>query len=201
MSPRLSGCPIRTTPMKTISEQALGTHLRTRRLPDDTRFQIDAPVPKGRAVLVRLGHEAQPHPRRLPADARNESRSEALHETLAGAQRERSDEASEVELLGGAQNGFRVVHEPADPLAKLERSGRRNETASGPDQQGIARRLAQPRERPAHRGRAEPQSTGGARDTAFGEQHVQGDEQVEIGHGHASTVTRPGRHVWRHMHE
>ena len=73
---------------------------------DDAGFQIDGPVAKRRAVLVRLLHEAQPHAGRFLADARNEVRSEVLHKAFAGPQRERSDELFEVELLGGAQNRF-----------------------------------------------------------------------------------------------
>jgi hypothetical protein len=33
---------------------------------------------------------------------------------------------------------------------------------------------------------------GGAGDTAFGEQHVQGNQQIEIGSGHAATLARRG---------
>jgi hypothetical protein len=107
-----------------------------------------------------------------------------------GAQREGADELFEVERLGRAQDRFAVLHELTDPLAERERTGRGNETASGPDQQRIARRRPQSRQRPAHRRRAEPQPLGRARHAAFREQHVEGDEQVEIGCRHASTLAR-----------
>ena len=144
------------------------------------------PSRSGRAVLVRLLHEAQPHAGRLPADAGDQVRAEILDEAFAGPQREGADELFEIELLDRAQHRLRVLHELADPLAELERAGRGNQAAPGPDQQRIARRLAQPRQGPAHRRRAEPQPPGRARDAAFGEQHVEGDQQVEIGSRHAT---------------
>ncbi len=67
-----------------VAEQGLRPHLRTHRLAHDARFQIDGAIAKRRAVLVRLGHEAQPHAGRLPAGAGNEVRSEILHEAFAG---------------------------------------------------------------------------------------------------------------------
>ena len=75
-----------------VPEQGLRAHLRTGRLPHDAGFQIDGPVAKRRAVLVRLLHEAQPHAGRFLADASDEVRPEVLDEAFAGPQRERSDE-------------------------------------------------------------------------------------------------------------
>ena len=44
--------------------------------------------------------------------------------------------------------------------------------------------FAQPRQSPAHGGRAEVQAPRGSGDAAFGKQHIQRDEQVEIGSRH-----------------
>ena len=63
---------------------------------------IDGRVAKGRAVLVWLLHEAQPHAGSFLADASNEVRSEVLYEAVTGPQRERSDELPEVEILSRA---------------------------------------------------------------------------------------------------
>ena len=95
----------------------------------------------------------------------------------------------------GRRTASAVLHELTDPLAEFERSGCGNETASGPDQQRIARRLTQSRQRPAHRRRAEPQPSGCARNAAFREQHIEGDKQVEIGCRHASTIAQLDRDV------
>jgi hypothetical protein len=96
-------------------------------------------------------HKAQPHALSFLPDASNESRSEVLNKAFAGPQREHSVELFEVELLDGAENGFRVLHEQSDSFAKFERTGGGNEVASGPDQQRIAHRLTQSRQRTAHR--------------------------------------------------
>ena len=117
------------------------------------------------------------------------SRPEGLHKALTGPQREGPDELAEIEHLGGAENRFRLLNEVADPLAEFERPRGGNQAAPGPDQQGIARRLAQPRQRPAHRRRTEPQPFGGARHAAFRQQDIQGDQQIEIGSRHGATIS------------
>ena len=123
-------------------------------------------------------------------DAHNEIRSEVLDKTIAGPQREGSHQPFEVERLGRAQHRLGVLHELTDPPAQFERARCRNETASGPDQQRIAGRRTQSRQRPAHRRRTEPQPLGCARDAAFREQHIKGDQQVEIGLRHASALAQ-----------
>ena len=63
----------------------------------------------------------------------------------------------EVGRLGRAQDGLGVLHQRADPLAQLERPRCGHQPTPGPHQQRVAGRLAQARQRPAHRRRAEPQ--------------------------------------------
>jgi hypothetical protein len=75
-----------------------------------------------------------------------------------------------------------------DALAQFDRARRRHETAPGSDQQRIARRLAQSRQRPAHGRWAESQAAGGARHAAFGEQDIKGEQQVQIGSSHEVTI-------------
>lgn len=173
-----------------VAEQTLRTHLRTRSLPDDPCLQIDACVTKWRAVPVRLQQEAQTYPGRFLADPRDQARSEGLREALAGPQGERPHKPRKIEPVCRAQNRFRILHDPADPLTELDCPRRGDQTPSGPDEQGIARRLTQPRQRPAHRGRAEPQPPGRARYAAFCQKHIEGDEQVEIRVRHVPTVAR-----------
>src|SRR5581483_10290610 len=117
---------------ETVLEQRLRTDLRTGRLPDNAGFQIDGPVAKRRALFVRLLHEAEPHAGGFLADACDEARSEVFHKALAGPQGERSDELFDVELLGRAEDRFRILHELTDPLAKFERPRCGDETASRP---------------------------------------------------------------------
>jgi hypothetical protein len=79
-----------------------------------------------------------------------------------------------------------VLNELADPLAELERAWRRNETSSRPDQQRIAGRLAQARQRTTHRRRAEMQPPRGARDAPLRQHCIERDQEVEIGRALAS---------------
>src|SRR5262249_21213091 len=185
---------------ETVAEQGLRAHLRPRRLPHHAGLQVDDAVAQRRAVLVGLLHEAQPHAGSFFRDAGNEARSKILHETFAGPQRERAGKRSEVELLGRTQRRFSVQHELADLFAQRERPAGRHQTASGPDQQRIARGLAQARQRPAHGRGAQPQPSGRARDAAFLEQHIEGDQQVEIGRRHCAPAFSATM-MWRQTHE
>ncbi len=167
-----------------VAKQRLRSHLRADLPPDDAGFEIDGCVAQPRAFPVGLGDEGQADPRRLAADAGNERGTESLDEALAVAQREAAAELREIECLGRPQDRPGVADHLADPFAQFERAGRRNETAPGPDQQRVARRLAQARKRAAHRRRAQPQAPGGTGHAAFGKQHIKRDEQVEVGSGH-----------------
>ena len=173
-----------------VPEQRLRTDLRSGRLSHYAGFQIDGPLAKRRVVLVRLLYEVQPHTGCFPAKACNEGRPEVLRKAVAGPQRERSNQFFEIERLPGAQNRSCVLDEQADPLAKFDCPGCGNEAAPGPDQQRIAGRRAQSRQRPAHRRRAEAQPLGSARHAAFREQDIEGDEQIEIGGRHVSVLAR-----------
>src|SRR5262245_10178569 len=135
----------------TIPEQRLRTHLRSGRLVYHASLQVDAAFTKRSAVLVWLLHEAQPHARRLGGDAIEDAGPESLHEPLARPQRKRSNELLDIELRGGAQHCVRVLYELSDGAAKLECARRGNEASPSPDQQWIARRLPQARQRSAHR--------------------------------------------------
>ncbi len=106
-----------------VSKQRLRAHFRTGRLAHHASLQIDGSVAEWRTVLVELGQEAQSNAGSLFGDASQEFGPEVFHEAFGGPQRERSVELSEVELIGGAQSSFCVVHELTDALAKLERSG------------------------------------------------------------------------------
>ncbi|MNY32799.1 hypothetical protein D3C86_1670380 [compost metagenome] len=142
-------------------------------------------------------HEAQPYPGRLPGHARNERRAEILDEAFTAAQGEGAAELPEVRLLGWPQYRFCVMHQLTDPLTQLQRPGCRHQAPSGPDQQRIAGGFAQACQRPTHRRRAQSQALGGARNAAFGKQHIKGDQQIEIGSGHLSPL---GMVTWRLTH-
>ncbi|MNY15070.1 hypothetical protein D3C86_1482680 [compost metagenome] len=169
-----------------VAEQGLGAQLGAGVLADDAGFQVDAAGAQRRAVFVWLLHKAQAYARRLLCDARNQRRTEVFGKAFAAAQGEGSHQLLEVDLRGGAQHRFGVLHQLRDALAQFQRSGRRHQAAPGPDQQRIAHGFAQARQCPAHCRGAQPQALGGARHAAFGEQHIEGDQQIEIGCGHLS---------------
>ena len=174
-----------------VAKERLHVQLGTGRLADDAGLQVDGSLAQRRVVLLELGHEAQPDPRRFPADASEQARPEILDETVARPQRERPGHLAKVRLARRAQDRLRVLHERPDGLSELDRPRRGHEAAPGPDQQRILRRLAQPRQRPAHRRGAQAQAPGRARDAPLGEQHVERHEQVEVGRRHAATFARP----------
>jgi hypothetical protein len=93
------------------------------------------------------------------------------------------------------------LHDLADAFTQFQRPRRGDEAASCPHQQRIAGRLAQSRQRAAHRRLTEPQAPGRARNAAFREQHVEGDQQVEIGSRHPSTLAHRSGHGVKRMNK
>ena len=105
---------------------------------------------------------------------------------------------AEIGLLDRAQHRLGILHQPACAFPQLQSTRRRDEAAPGPDQQRVAGCLAKARQRPAHRRGAELQAPGGASDAAFGQQDIQGDQQVEIRHRHGAILAQV---TWRQTHE
>ncbi|MNI48327.1 hypothetical protein D3C73_1028850 [compost metagenome] len=170
---------------QSIAEQPLGTQFRARRPAHHTRFQIDRAVAQRRAVLVGFGHEAQAYAGRLFGDAGDQCGAEVFDKSFAGTKGEGARHLQEVGLLGRTQHRLGLLHKLGDPLTQFQRTRRWHQAAAGPDQQRIAGGFAQSRQRPAHRRWTQAQAFGGAGDTAFCQQHIEGDQQVEIGSGHA----------------
>ena len=178
-----------------VSKQCLRSDFRPDRLVDHARFEIDGTVAHRPAVLVELVQEMDANAGRLLGDPGEQGSAEVLDETLAGAHREGSVEASEIERVGGPQAGLGLMNESTDRIAQLERTRRSHQTAPGADEQRVTGRFTQSRERSAHRRGAEVQSPRSTRHIAFGEQHVEGHQQIEIGSGQdgRSTHRQSGR--------
>jgi hypothetical protein len=83
-----------------------------------------------RAYFVWLLHEAEPHARRLRANASNQIHSEVLNKAFAGANRKRPDELLQVEPLGRTEHHFCILNELAD-LRMVDRFGTQRMTISG----------------------------------------------------------------------
>ncbi|MNE17657.1 hypothetical protein D3C80_1106460 [compost metagenome] len=157
-----------------ILEQRLGVQLGRRVGADHPGLEIQLPAAQGVALLVGLGHEMQPHPGRLGGEPGQQGRPDALHETVAGPQPEGAHQAGRIHLLLGAQHGLGLLYQLADLLAQDQGAGGGHQTPARPHQQGIPRGRAQPGQRPAHGGGAEPQPSGGAGHAALIEQRLQG---------------------------
>ena len=106
-----------------VSKQRLRAHFGTNGLVHHACFQIDGPVAQRPTVLVKLVQEVQVNAGGFFGNTSQESGAEVLHKALAGPQRERSVELSEIGLVGGAQSSFGVMDELTDRVAKLERPG------------------------------------------------------------------------------
>ena len=73
-------------------------------------------------------------------------------------------------------------------MPTCQEPAKRSDAAAGPDQQRIAGGLAKSRQHPAGRRRAELQPRRRPGDTAFTEQRIERDEQVEIRDRHALMI-------------
>jgi hypothetical protein len=175
-----------------IAEQSLHPQFRSACCLHNTGFKVNCPVAKRCTVFVRLLHEAKTHAGCFVSDSRNEVRSEVLHKAFAGSQREDAGKLFEIEFLCRTQDRFSILHDLTDALAKFERAGRGHELASRPDQEWIAGRFPQSCQRPAHRRGAEAQSLGRAGYVSFREQHIEGDQQIEVGARHEPKGSRYG---------
>ncbi|MNS59782.1 hypothetical protein D3C72_927530 [compost metagenome] len=141
---------------QSIPEQGLAAHLRARSLFDDAGFQIDASFTKRRAVLVRLLEEEQADAGRVLRHPLQQTGSKALYEAVAGPQGVGPGQLSKIKAVVGTQHGPRIVNDLANAVPKLGRSGGRDQPSPGSDQQGVAGRFAQSRQRAAHRRGAKP---------------------------------------------
>ena len=173
---------------KSVAKQGLHPHLGAGGRTDHTGFQIHTAVAQRAAVLMRLGHKTQPHAGGLGADTCQQAGTEVFDKPLAGAQGEGALQLLQVDRFDRAQHHGGVLHQLAHLLTQRQRTRCGHQAPARAYQQRVTRRLAQARQRPAHGRRAEPQTPGGACHAAFGEQHVQRDQQVQIGEGHGFTI-------------
>lgn len=133
-----------------VSKERLSTYFRAHDIVDNAGFEVDAAVAQTGALPINLRNEAQANPRRLARDACQQCGTEILDEAIAGPQRERRIELSEVKLLSAAQDVLGLLDHLSDPLAQFERPWCQNKPPPSPNQQRITRRRSQPRQSPAH---------------------------------------------------
>ena len=92
-------------------------------------------------------------------------------------------------LRDGSLTSATLTRHALDRIAKRQRPGCGHQSASGAHEQGIARGLAESRQRATHGGWAQSEPLGCFRNAALRQQDIQSDEQVQIGSRHAGSLT------------
>lgn len=87
-----------------------------------------------------------------------------------------------------AEDRSHIAGEVMHLVAQRGGSRRRHQPAPGANEQRIAGHRSQPRQRSAHGGRAEAETTGGPCNASLSEQRVKRDEQVEVHIFHDRTL-------------
>ena len=168
---------------ETIAEQRLHSYLRSH-VTQDADLEIGRPLAQRNRALLRFRGESQAHERRHRRGSSDQRGGEGFDEPIVGANREGATKAGDILWSRrGAKNRTGFMHRVLRALADLLRIGRQHHLAPGPHQQRIAGRLAQTRERPAHRRGTEPQPASGADDACVSQQRVERHQQVQVGDG------------------
>ncbi len=149
-------------------------------------FQIDGAVAQRLRIAIGLRDEADAHQRRDFAECGDHRAGQHFHERCGRANGERGCVRRDVHVGGcRPQHRARIACDRMHAVAQRGGVRCRHELAPGAHQQLIAGGDPQPRERAAHRGRAQAKPARGAGHAAFRQQHVErGDEiQVDVFHG------------------
>jgi len=173
-----------------VPVEGLGTNLRACAAAHHTQLQVHFAATQGPAVLVGLLQEVDSHPRCLAPEAIQKGQAVGLHEPIPGPQGERARQAAEVQLLSWLQNQAYRFHQGAHLFPQGQGPGSRHQPASRPHQQRVLERFPQPGQGAAHGRGAELQAPGGPGHLAFFQEGLQGEQQVEVGQGHASHSSR-----------
>ena len=141
--------------------------------------EIDLPLlhPAHDVATDRL--EPQIDAGRLDLEPRDQPRAEEDGVRVAPRQAYRAPEPRRIEVLGAEQPAELVQRRP-DLRREALRERRRREAAARADQQRIAERLAQARQRAAHRRLAEADVGGGMRDVPAPQKRLERRQQIEV---------------------
>ena len=174
---------------ETVAEQAHRPHLRhpssapRRRFPDrrSRRAAPCCPCPaSARSAAARPGASA-------PTRAMRSGPKVSTKPSLVRSVKVRTS-LPRLSISAGRRTASASSTSWPTPRAELERPGVGTRPRPALTSNGSPVVCRNRRQRPAHRRRAEAAAFGRARDAAFREQHIQGDEQVEIGPRHWATI-------------
>ncbi len=143
--------------------------------------EVQAPVLERRRHCVGGElHRVDAHPGRLAPDRRHERRQEFVGADVAHVHDEASLRARGVEARALAQGQIDLAQRRLDLARELVGARSRRDAAAAPDEERVAQRQAQPRERMAHRRLAQTEGLGGAADAARGVHRREDVQQVEV---------------------
>ena len=118
-------------------------------------------------------------------DRGKDARAESLDKAVIGPDRKCPFQSGKVGRHGsGPQHRDCIRCRLSHAIAKFLGIGRRHEVAAGANEQRVAGRSTQPRQRTAHCGSAQAQPARRARHAALGEQRIQRGEKIEVHGGH-----------------
>ncbi|MNN54549.1 hypothetical protein D3C81_1693720 [compost metagenome] len=159
---------------KVRGKQVLHFHFRRQR-PGVADAQINPPFAQRLIVAIAFRHEAQLTVRRLPVQGVEQLAAINADKKVIGPNAEPPPQGTQLHRIGRTKQQRRLLHHTAHLLAQLQRLGRRHQPTPGTHQNRIANGLANTRQRPAHRRRAEVHPPRRADNAALVEQGVEGD--------------------------
>ncbi len=166
---------------KAVDEKLLDLDLRAG-LPEDAQLQVHGALAQVGHVLVALGQKAHGQTGSLgPKDLRQGL---GVHpgQQVDGADVEGALHVAQLRRVVGADEPLGILHHPADLGAQFQRAWGEHQALAGTHQERVAERLAGAGEDAAGGGRAQAEAARGGRDALFTQQHVEGEEEVQV-HG------------------
>jgi len=164
---------------KAVGEELAAPHL-LRELAVDAHREVGALVAQEGRVVGRVGHEAEPHPRRLLAEDAVDHRAEHREHVVGRVDHEVPVELGRDEGALGLERAAGLRHHAVDRLLQRERARRREHPPPRADEDRVAEALADAREAVAHRGRREPDAPGRAGDAPLLQERVEGGQEREV---------------------
>lgn len=137
---------------------------------------------------VTFGRKPQRHQRSGFRDGLGETGADRSNQRIAGPDDERSFKPGRVEVTGPNEQRLRLLNDGPDRRPKLLRSRCRDETATGPHEDGVVEHRPDPGQGMTHRGDTQMELLRRSGHTSRLKQTIQGGQQVEIDSVRSCTV-------------
>lgn len=147
---------------------------------NDAYVEIDEPVAKRGEVFFSFGHETEDHLWRVPPSGGDQTGSQDADQGVVDPDGEGSLQRCEVNVASGLYEGVSLFDQLMESLLDGESPGSGDEAAPGAHEDGVAEGLADPPEGAAGGRDGEVEAFCGGGDAAFGQEHVQGQEQIPV---------------------